>query len=68
MLLIKDSYANPVATFMALGVSELEVIDLRYFEGEMNMSLTDYINQSNPDLVIMLYNANALKDNAFFNY
>ena len=68
VMLIKDSYANPVATFMALGVSELEVVDLRYFEGEMNMSLTDYIDQSKPDLVIMLYNANALKDNAFFNY
>lgn len=68
VLLIKDSYANPVAAYLALGVSELEIIDLRYFENEMNMSVTDYIDQSNPDLVIMLYNSNVLKDNTFFNY
>lgn len=68
VLLIKDSYANVVAPYLALGVSELEVIDLRYFESEMNMSVTDFINESNPDIVLMLYNCNALKDNSFFNY
>ncbi len=68
VLLIKDSYANPLAPYLALGVSELEVIDLRYFESEMNMSVTEYIAQSNPDIVLMLYNPNALKDNTFFSY
>lgn len=68
VLLIKDSYANPVAPYLSLGVSELEVVDPRYFEDEMHMSITDYISQSNPDLVIMLYNPNALKDDTFFNY
>lgn len=68
VLLIKDSYANPVASYLALGVSELEVVDLRYFEDEMNMSVTDFIAQSNPDIVIMLYNPNALKDDTFFKY
>ncbi|MBR5273287.1 MAG: hypothetical protein IKU25_07870 [Clostridia bacterium] len=68
VLLVKDSYANPVATHLAISVSELDVIDLRYFEAETNMTLTEYINQSNPDVVVMLYNPNALKDNSFFNY
>ncbi len=68
VLLIKDSYANPVAPYLALSVSELEVVDPRYFEDEMHMSITDHISQSNPDLVIMLYNPNALKDDTFFNY
>lgn len=68
VLLIKDSYANPVAPYLSLGVSELEVVDPRYFEDEMHMSITDYISQSNPDLVIMLYNPNALKDDTFFKY
>lgn len=68
VLLIKDSYANPVATFLALGVSELEIVDPRYFEDEMGMSITEYIDKSNPDIVLMLYNPNALKDNTFFKY
>ena len=59
-LIIKDSYANPLSTYLSLNVSELEVIDLRYFEDEMDMSVSEYIEQSNPDTVIMLYNPSAV--------
>lgn len=53
VLLIHDSFADVVQSFLALGLRELETMDVRYFTG----SLETYIREHQPDLVIVMYNA-----------
>jgi hypothetical protein len=52
ILMIGDSFDNCVISCVALGVKNVDSIDLRYFSG----SLKTYIKESNPDLVIVMYN------------
>ncbi len=53
LLLIGDSFTDVAEPFLALGVSELDCIDLRVFTG----SLQSYITQNGPyDAVLALYN------------
>lgn len=52
ILLVKDSFSDCVSSFLALGVKQVDVIDLRHFKG----SLRTYINLSKPDLMIVMYN------------
>ena len=54
ILLIRDSFSCVFAPFMTLGCGQLDTIDLRYFTGD---SLIEKIDEINPDLVIVLYNA-----------
>ena len=56
VLIIKDSFANPVITFLAPNVAEIEVVDLRLIANETGESLSEIIDQVNPDTVIMMYN------------
>lgn len=56
VLIIKDSFANPVITFLAPNVAEIEVVDLRLIANETGESLREVIEEVNPDTVIMLYN------------
>lgn len=58
IVIIHDSFADSVIPFMALGVSDIESIDLRYFNG----SLVKYLKESNPDTVIVMYNAGEISD------
>ncbi|MCM1046569.1 MAG: hypothetical protein NC417_13780 [Candidatus Gastranaerophilales bacterium] len=58
ILMIKDSFADTVFPFLALGVSEMDIIDLRHFTG----SLRGYIEEMNPDIVIFLCNPSSLLD------
>ncbi len=51
ILVLKDSFGRVVAPYLALGVDEISVIDLRHFNG----SLKSYIEEYKPDAVIMLY-------------
>lgn len=53
VLLLHDSFSDVVQSFLALGLRELEAMDIRYFTG----SLESYIRESRPDLVIVMYNA-----------
>ena len=71
VLLIKDSYANCVVPFMALGLKSLAVMDLRYFTG----SVKSFINSFKPNMVIILYNASSIGieteeaiENNFFDF
>lgn len=59
VLVIHDSFADSVIPFMALGIKNMESIDLRYFTG----SLENYIDTSKPDLVIVMYNAGEVSEN-----
>lgn len=57
ILFIKDSYANVVTPFLALGTEDVEILDLRRFNG----SLETYIQLSRPDVVIVLYNPDSIQ-------
>ena len=52
VLLLHDSFSDVVQSFLALGLKNLESMDLRYFSG----SLESYIRENKPDVVIVLYN------------
>lgn len=51
VLILKESYSNCVIPFLALGVLNVSVIDLRHFTG----SLKTYIRSTKPDMVIIAY-------------
>lgn len=53
VLMIKDSYLNPIQYHLAAQFKETTIVDLRYFEPS---SLTEYIEQNEFDHVMMLYN------------
>lgn len=59
VLLVRDSFACTFAPFLALGCSELDTIDLRYYKDE---SLMEYIDNNDYDMVIFLYNPGAIYD------
>jgi hypothetical protein len=51
ILFIVDSYAHVLLPFFALGVAAVEALDLREFTG----SVKTYVEQSRPDLVVVMY-------------
>ena len=51
VLLIKDSFGDAFAPFLALEVRQLNLLDLRYFTG----SVQSFIEQHHPDVVLVLY-------------
>lgn len=63
ILLIHDSYGDPVAPFMALGVETLYSMDIRSFSG----SLQSFIEQKQPDIVIVMYYAGTLSENVDYS-
>lgn len=64
VLLIRDSYSCAFAPFLALACKELDIVDLRYFSG----SLSDYIQETKPDLVMVLYTAGTTTNSAVFRF
>ena len=56
LLVIHDSFANCVIPFLALEVQNVEAVDVRHFTG----SVQNYITVTKPDIVIVLYSANAI--------
>jgi hypothetical protein len=52
IVLVKDSFGGVVSPFLSLGVEELHILDLRYFNG----SIKSYVAQHQPDIVIVMYN------------
>lgn len=61
ILIIRDSFSNPLAPFLSLAACrELYTLDVRY-EG-LPMLPTEYIDQIKPDLVILAFNAALSKD------
>ena len=57
ILVIKDSFANVVMPFLALAAREVDALDLRHFTG----SVYSFIEQTRPDVVIVLYAAESLR-------
>ncbi len=63
LLIIKDSFTRPMQAFLSTEFQEIDVIDLRYY---MAGTLVDYIEDSQPDIVIqMLYPGSFSKDLQF---
>lgn len=53
ILMIKDSYATPVIPYLALGIEDMELL----YEIRFTGSVKSYIEQCNPDMVIVMYSA-----------
>lgn len=64
LLVVKDSFANVVTPYLALGVKELSVIDLRHFNG----SLQSFVGEYKPDMVLVCYNPGSFAETGSINY
>lgn len=53
VLLIADSYARPMLAFMSLCFKEVRFLDPQ--EGRYNDSYVEYIDEYDPDIVIMMF-------------
>lgn len=51
LLIVKDSFGLTVAPYLALAFSEVDMIDLRWYQ---DMTLKEYIETNRPDTVIVL--------------
>ena len=58
ILIIHASFFNCVVPFLALGIENVEEIDLRHFKE----SLKDYILSNKPDVLILAYNCNVFNN------
>ncbi|MFJ7978067.1 DHHW family protein [Peribacillus sp. NPDC096379] len=56
LLVIKDSYAHNLIPFLTNHVSEIHVIDLRYYNG----SITEYLSENGINDVLFLFNTATL--------
>ena len=63
ILIIKDSFALPICAFMSTTCKQLDICDLRSY----NSSITDTIETNKYDLIILIYNPQALSA-TFFNF
>ncbi len=68
VMIIKDSFANPVATHLSLDVAQLEIVDLRMLAAENSKTVKDCIDESNPDIVIILYSSQQLFKTETFEF
>ena len=53
VLILKDSFTLPVQAMLSTAVRQLDVIDPRWYR---DTTIADYINQTQPDVVIMMIN------------
>jgi hypothetical protein len=51
ILLVKDSFSLCVAPFLSAGIENLDLLDLRHFDG----SIKSYVRENKPDIVIVIY-------------
>lgn len=63
VLIIKDSFVLPLQTYFSTVFSEVDVIDLRHYTAG---TLYEYIEESNPDIVITNINASAVPSYVVF--
>ena len=61
VLIIKDSFAKPVAAFLSTCFAETRCLDLRYYKD----GIQNYLDSYQPDLVVVLYNPTVYSDNFF---
>ena len=59
LLVLQDSFSLVVIPFLSLGYEQVDYLDLRLWGGD----LLDYMDETRPDAVLILYNPGALEDN-----
>ena len=64
ILLLRESFSCAVAPFLALSCSQQTTVDLRYFQGD----LMETVEQLQPDLVLILYNASSSGVESLFRF
>lgn len=65
LLLVKDSFACAFSPFISLLFHEVETVDLRQFKDK---SLMEHIEDSNPDMVMFLYNPSEYTDHTTITF
>lgn len=65
VMIIKDSFALPYQAFMATLFTEVDVLDPRHYD--LN-TLPEYIQMSQPDLVMMPVNPSVINRDSYFFY
>lgn len=58
LLIIKDSYANAFVPFMTRDFNEITMVDLRYYTGDVNSLIKEYLVTD----ILVLYNINTFND------
>ncbi len=61
VMVLKDSYSAPICTFMSLMARQMVCIDLR----QNSQSLEEWIEQYHPDVVVMAYSLQMLRDDEY---
>ncbi|MFO1445046.1 hypothetical protein KDN24_17965 [Bacillus sp. Bva_UNVM-123] len=61
LLVVKDSYANSLIPFLLNHFSEINVVDLRYYEED----LVTFVNEHGIQDMLLLYNANTFFEDPF---
>ncbi len=61
ILMIKDSFGLPIYCFLSTGVQEVRALDVRLFKE----SIAEYAKANQPDVVIILYNADCFGGTMF---
>ncbi len=59
LLVLQDSFSLVLIPFFSLGYERVDYLDLRLWDGD----LLSYIDETAPDMVLVLYNPGALEDN-----
>lgn len=57
LLILKDSYGNPIQPFFSQHFEKTSILDIRHYQA---MPIADYIEENNVDIVLFLYNDNNL--------
>lgn len=65
LLVVKDSFGIPVFSFMSLCFQQIDAIDLRYYHEK---SLTEYIDETKPDMVVFIYSSHPLDNSEMFAF
>ena len=61
ILLLKDSYSAPIGSFLSLLAEDVSAVDLR----RSDLTLQDWIDQLQPDVVVCAYSMQMLRDDAY---
>ena len=65
LLVVKDSYTLALQPYYSFMFREVDVIDLRYYEKE---TLKEYVDRTQPDMVIMEYSPGQMGEKKLFKY
>ena len=65
ILLLKDSFSVPLQAYFSTVFQEVDVIDPRYFS---ECTIAEYVERTEPDVVIFAINPNQFGDKAYQNF